>query len=345
MRKRLLVGTGILLAIAAVALTAGGAYAYFWENGRMDVIASGVTIAGVDVGGLHAAEARARLEQRLVAPLRTPLRVAVEGHSFVVRPRVDVDVTGMVSLALAASRDGGLVHRFFRDVGNTPLHTSVPLRATVSLPELAHAAVGISTVVDEPARSARVVATAAAVRVIPEKAGRAIDLGGLIDRLGGAALDPTVRTLTVPVQTVEPAWTAATLAKRYPAFILVDRETFTLRLFRGLKLAKTYPIAVGQAGLETPAGLYRINDKQINPSWHVPNSSWAGSLAGHIIPPGPSDPIKARWMGFWNGAGIHGTDQTWSIGHAVSHGCVRMTIADVEQLYPLVPVGTPIYVG
>jgi len=50
-------------------------------------------------------------------------------------------------------------------------------------------------------------------------------------------------------------------------------------------------------------------------------------------------------MGFWNGAGIHGTDQTWSIGHAVSHGCVRMTIADVEQLYPLVPIGTPIYVG
>jgi lipoprotein-anchoring transpeptidase ErfK/SrfK len=144
---------------------------------------------------------------------------------------------------------------------------------------------------------------------------------------------------------VEPHWTTATLPKRYPAFILVDRQTFTLRLYRGLKLAKTYPIAVGQAGLETPAGLYRINDKQVDPSWHVPNSAWAGSLAGRVIPPGPSDPIKARWMGFWDGAGIHGTDETWSIGHAVSHGCVRMTIADVEQLYPLVPVGTPIYIA
>ena len=80
-------------------------------------------------------------------------------------------------------------------------------------------------------------------------------------------------------------------------------------------------------------------------SWHVPDSAWAGSLAGRIIPPGPADPIKARWMGFWNGAGIHGTDETWSIGHAVSHGCVRMRIADVEALYPLVPLGTPVYVG
>ena len=68
------------------------------------------------------------------------------------------------------------------------------------------------------------------------------------------------------------------------------------------------------------------------------------SLAGRVIPPGPSDPIKARWMGFWDGAGIHGTEETWSIGHAASHGCIRMTIADVEQLYPLVPLGTPIYV-
>jgi len=345
MRRRLLVGAGILLAIAAVALTAGGAYAYFWEQGRMDVIASGVTIAGVDVGGLHAAEAETLLEQRVVAPLRTPLHVAAGGHSFVVRPRVDVDVGGMVSLALGASRNGGLAHRFLRDMRHVSLHAAVPLRATVSLPQLARAAVGISAVVDEPARSAHVVADAAAVRVIPEKTGRAVDIGGLIDLLGKAALDPTARTLTAPIRTVEPRWTSATLPKRYPAFILVDRETFTLRLFRGLKLAKTYPIAVGQAGLETPAGLYRINNKQINPSWHVPNSAWAGSLAGRIIPPGPSDPIKARWMGFWNGAGIHGTDETWSIGHAVSHGCVRMTIADVEQLYPLVPLGTPIYVG
>ena len=88
----------------------------------------------------------------------------------------------------------------------------------------------------------------------------------------------------------------------------MSRETFSLRLFERLKLVKTYRIAVGRAGLETPAGFYTIDDKQVNPSWHVPLSSWAGDLAGRVIPPGPDDPIKSRWMGFYNGAGIHGTD-------------------------------------
>jgi lipoprotein-anchoring transpeptidase ErfK/SrfK len=149
----------------------------------------------------------------------------------------------------------------------------------------------------------------------------------------------------VPTRVVRPRWTEAALAKRYPTFIVVSRETFTLRLFKHLKLARTFRIAVGQAGLETPAGLYEINDKQVNPSWYVPNSAWAGDLAGQIIPPGPSDPIKSRWLGFWGGAGIHGTDNVSSIGSAASHGCIRMTIPDVEALYPLVPLHTPIYVG
>ena len=50
-----------------------------------------------------------------------------------------------------------------------------------------------------------------------------------------------------------------------------------------------------------------------------------------MIPPGPDDPIKARWMGFYNGAGIHGTDEVASLGTAASHGCVRMSIPDVDR--------------
>ena len=108
---------------------------------------------------------------------------------------------------------------------------------------------------------------------------------------------------------------------------------------------KTYKIAVGRAGLETPAGLYQIQDKQTNPSWHVPNSAWAGDLAGKVIPPGPDDPIKARWMGLFDGAGIHGTTDIASLGSAASHGCVRMAIPDVEDLYDRVSVGTPVYIA
>ena len=98
-------------------------------------------------------------------------------------------------------------------------------------------------------------------------------------------------------------------------------------------------------GLETPEGLYEIEEKEENPVWHVPESDWAGSLAGQTIPPGPSNPIKARWMAIYEGAGIHGTEETESLGSAASHGCVRMAIPDVEELYDRVEVGTPIFIG
>jgi lipoprotein-anchoring transpeptidase ErfK/SrfK len=99
-------------------------------------------------------------------------------------------------------------------------------------------------------------------------------------------------------------------------------------------------------GLETPAGLYTIQNKAIDPAWHVPNSAWAGKLAGKVIPGGaPDNPIKARWLGVYDGVGVHGTSDDASIGSNASHGCIRMHIPDVEELYPQVPVGSPIFIA
>ena len=146
------------------------------------------------------------------------------------------------------------------------------------------------------------------------------------------------------VKTTKPEVTTKDLASAYPRYIYIDRGSFTLRFYSHLKLVKSYTIAVGQQGLETPAGLYHALDKQVDPSWHVPNSAWAGSLAGQVIPPGPADPLKARWIGIFDGAGIHGTDELSSLGSAASHGCVRMAIPDVIDLYDRVQVGDPIYI-
>ena len=77
----------------------------------------------------------------------------------------------------------------------------------------------------------------------------------------------------------------------------------------------------------------------------MPDSAWAGDLAGQSIPPGPSNPIKARWMGIYEGAGIHGTEETDSLG---TGGLARLR-ADGDprrdELYDQVEVGTPIYIG
>jgi lipoprotein-anchoring transpeptidase ErfK/SrfK len=135
------------------------------------------------------------------------------------------------------------------------------------------------------------------------------------------------------------------VSKKYPVVIDVNRGAFQLTLYKKLKKVKTYPIAVGQAGLETPEGLYKIANKAENPAWHVPNSAWAGSLAGTVIPGGaPDNPIKARWLGVYDGVGVHGTTDRGSIGSNASHGCIRMYIEDVEELYDEVPIGSPIYI-
>jgi lipoprotein-anchoring transpeptidase ErfK/SrfK len=139
--------------------------------------------------------------------------------------------------------------------------------------------------------------------------------------------------------------TTSQLSDKYPLLITVDRSNFRLTLFKDLRPVKSYTIAVGQAGLETPAGLYSIQDKQVNPTWHVPDSDWAGDLAGKSIPPGPDNPIKARWMGLAGGAGIHGTAEPGSLGTAASHGCVRMDIPDVIELFDRVSVGTPVFIA
>ena len=77
----------------------------------------------------------------------------------------------------------------------------------------------------------------------------------------------------------------------------------------------------------------------------MPNSDWAGGLAGQTIPGGaPNNPLKARWLGVNGSVGIHGTAEEWSIGSRASHGCIRMRVRDVVDLYPRVPMGTPVLI-
>jgi lipoprotein-anchoring transpeptidase ErfK/SrfK len=59
----------------------------------------------------------------------------------------------------------------------------------------------------------------------------------------------------------------------------------------------------------------------------------------------PENPLKSRWLGIYDGVGIHGTSDRASIGSNASHGCLRMLVEDVEDLYPQVPVGAPIYIA
>ena len=97
------------------------------------------------------------------------------------------------------------------------------------------------------------------------------------------------------------------------------------------QVVKVYPVAVGKRSTPSPAGTFHIASHVANPSyWHE----------GQVVKPGPGNPVGTRWMSLgFKGYGLHGTNHPESVGHAASHGCIRMRNHDVEELFELVRVG------
>jgi lipoprotein-anchoring transpeptidase ErfK/SrfK len=323
--------------------------AYAYDSSQDGKIADGVTIGGVDVGGMDEAEAKSAIREELLAPLRHSLRVGYEGHKWTLegkRLKVHADLDGAVEEAVALSHDAFLPGRVVRYVTGGSIDKNVPAGVTYSQPAVNRFVRHVAGAVDREAKDATVEPSGDSLEIAAAEYGRKLRDILLLRQLNAAVLNASAdHTIAARTHAVKPGVTASEVAAKYPSYLTLDRGTFTLRLWEHLKLAKTYTVAVGQEGLETPEGLYDIQEKQENPSWHVPDSAWAGDLAGQVIPPGPEDPIKARWMAIFEGAGIHGTEETESLGSAASHGCVRMSIPDVEELYDRVEVGTPIYIG
>jgi hypothetical protein len=339
----------LIAGIAAALLVVLAVAAYGYDTSRDDLIADGVHVAGVDVGGMRADAAAERLRALLGPALERPVRVTAAGQRFKLtarRSRLAADVDGMVDEALEVSRDGGLPARVWRGVTGREVNSELEARVSYSNVAVRRFLRRVKRAVNRPPRNADVSFHTASLPAIPSQTGLRIDtrhlraaMQGALESIGGG------RRVHGRVKVVQPKVTTADLAGKYPAVVTVDRGNFTLRLFKNLKLAKTYKIAVGQVGLETPAGVYHVQNKAINPAWHVPNSDWAGDLAGKVIPGGvPENPLKARWLGIFDGAGIHGTADIGSLGSAASHGCIRMAVPDVEELYDQVPIQAPVYI-
>lgn len=345
------VKAALVLSSVLLVLLAGGAGAlYAYDASREEHIARGVTVAGVDVGGMEVEEARSVLRRRIASRLDRPLLLKHRGRGvrLVSAATMDVsaDVDGMVEEALAKSREGNFLARAFRDLTGDDLAARVPLRADYSRNAVSAVLRRVKRALYRAPREAKIAPSATAVSAVSSRNGQEVLAPKLMQSILLDLLRPAADgVVEVPTRVLEPKLTTAELRARYPYFLTVSRSRFELRLFMRLRLAKTYPISVGQVGFDTPTGLYRIKTKAGAPAWYVPNEPWAGDLAGKVIPPGPDNPIKARWLGIYDGAGIHGTDDVSSIGSAASHGCIRMRIPDVIELYNRVPVRTPVFIG
>ena len=325
----------VVFFVALLLLAAVGAYA--WDSSKSDQIADGVTIGGVDVGGMTGDEARKAVDSALVDPLRKKVTATYDGVKYQLsseKLNVDSDVDGMVDHALEVSQDGGLPTRVWRYATGGEVDIAISPQVSYSNQAIDEFVAKVSDVVGTDPVDATIEPSSVSLEGVAGHSGLSVDDGALRRRIESAVQRTDHRKVTV-----------AGLAMAVSASA-VDESTFTLTLWKDLKVAKQYTVAVGQPAYPTPTGLYSIESKQVDPVWSVPNSDWAGELAGTVVQGGTEEnPLKSRWMGITDGAGIHGTSDVASLGSAASHGCVRMAVPDVEELYDQVPLGTPIYIG
>jgi lipoprotein-anchoring transpeptidase ErfK/SrfK len=340
----------VIAAVVGVLLLVGSGAVYAYDHSHRDKIGEGVSVGGVDVSGLTREQARAKLREAVLEPLSRPVVVRALGDRYKLTPRragVTVDVDGSVEAALQRSHDGNMLSRTWRGLRGESLDENVALDIAYDKRAVAQLVKRVSEHGEEPAVDASVDLEHGDVTPRASHNGRRLLARKLKRQVRKRLLDTgEVKTVRARFKVVKPKLTTEELAEKYPAIVIVDRASFRLTLYKKLKRVKTYSIAVGQVGLETPAGLYHVQSKAIDPAWSVPNSPWAGDLAGTVVPGGvPENPLKARWLGIYNGAGIHGTDAEGSIGTAASHGCIRMRIPEVIELYDQVPLQAPVYIS
>ncbi|MBC1222139.1 L,D-transpeptidase [Nostoc sp. UCD121] len=127
-----------------------------------------------------------------------------------------------------------------------------------------------------------------------------------------------------------------------PLHLEISIRNRRVTLYRGKTRIKSYPIAVGRQGWDSPIGTFRVRTMLENPTWINP-------FTGKAIAGGdPENPLGKYWIGFWtngkNWVGFHGTPNPDSVGKAASHGCIRMYNNDVKELFDQVSLGTPVTV-
>ncbi len=347
MRARYFVIPALL--VVGLLAAAGGVYAY--DSGREDTIADGVTIGGVDVGGMNADAAEAKLRAAVVDPLNRPVRVRYKDERFRLTPQragISVDVASSVDAAVASSREGNMFVRTWDEVTGAEKSASMDVDVRYNRKAVRSLVKRVQRQVDRAPVDAHLDLEQGDFDAKPSKDGLQVADGRLRRDIQRTLLStaPEREMVRVRTDTVEPKVETRDLRKKYPVMLKVDQSSYQLTLYKNLKPVKTYGVAVGGGGFSTPTGLHEIQNKAVNPAWSVPTTGWAGSLGGSVVPGGTAaNPLKARWLGIADGAGIHGTDNEGSIGSAASHGCVRMRIPEVIELYDEVPVGAPIYIA
>ena len=214
--------------------------AYLYDHSRRDLIAKGVRIDGVAVGGLHEAAARRKLEHDLVARLDGPVKIRSGSRSWTLAGRqaaLRIDLSNMVRQAVDASREGSIVTRTWRSLFGGSVNRDIPLVASYSHQAVRDLTAKIRGDVNRPPRDATVQPGANGLKTIPDQIGQ----DGREREARRAHRDGPGRAAGKPHDhRPDPQRQAGrhdrAAGGEVPAYIVIDRGNFRLRFYSHLKL-------------------------------------------------------------------------------------------------------------
>jgi lipoprotein-anchoring transpeptidase ErfK/SrfK len=291
-------------------------------------IASGVTIAGIHVGGLAYGAAYSAVSVEFRSPLALqlgPKTITVSPWKLGARPFI-----------------GPAVKRAL----NAKPGTAVKMVVDVQRAAVQSYVASLATRFDRAVSDAKVELRALKPVVIPDVQGSRIQQSAAVTALVLALQRNQRAAIDVPSTITDPQVTASS----FSSVIVVRRDSKWLYLYKQVSVGKPvtfvrrFVVATGQAVYPTPTGEFKIIVMEKNPWWYPPpDAAWAKGESP--IPPGPGNPLGTRWMGLSApGVGIHGTPDPASLGYSASHGCIRMFIPSAEWLFDHVTVGTPVFI-
>ena len=285
------------------------------------VLADGVTIGGVPVGGLDPEAA----VEAVRAAFTTPLTLVFAQHRIEARPE-ELGTVAWTKRAVSVARKAASA-------------TSVPLQVSVRPGPLRAYLRRLARRLNRKPVDAVLSFRGDRPFVSREQPGIALDVESALKAVR-AELETGRRTpLRLPGKQLSPTVTR----RGFGPVIVIHRGLNRLQLFNGMRFLRSFGVATGQAAYPTPLGRFSTVVKWKDPWWYPPASPWAAGEKP--TPPGPGNPLGTRWMGLSApGVGIHGTPNAASIGYSLSHGCIRMLIPEAEWLFEHVEIGTPVYI-
>jgi lipoprotein-anchoring transpeptidase ErfK/SrfK len=334
----------VSIALGVLLLGGGTAYAsYRYDAATANRLLPGVTINGVDVGEMTREEAVAAVEGEIDVDLGREIVVEAGDQVWRMSPGelgTSAEVEAAVDEALALNSGYTWAERVFRRLLNRPVEHDALVRYRADSARLRDFVTTAAETVAVAPSDASVDYVEGQLVVRRPKFGRELAMRDAKRALRAAVMDGSVRVV-LPTERIEPKVGKDDLGHT----IVVDLSDLQLTLFDGVRNVKSYPVAAGSAEYPTPTGEWTIWDKRENPVWINPAPDGWGASLPDMIPGGPSNPLGTRAL-YLDAPGIriHGTSASYSIGSYASHGCVRMFMSDVEELYEIVPIGTTVHV-